>query len=168
MRWAPIPSHPGYEASDLGQIRTVDRVIARQDGTTCRLRGAVRKVHLNRQTGRLQLLLNNRRTRRVHQLVLEAFVGPCPPGHVGCHRNDDHLDNRLENLYWGTASQNQRDAVRNGVHGHTKRLMCPRRHSLSGPNLVPSKDARMCLACNRARGYIRRHPELDLQELADR
>jgi hypothetical protein len=53
-------------------------------------------------------------TKLVHRLVLEAFVGPCPPGLEGCHRNDDSSDNRLENLYWGTHRQNMADRERNG------------------------------------------------------
>jgi hypothetical protein len=52
--------------------------------------------------------------RFLHRLVLEAFVGPCPPGCVGCHANDDPSDNRLENLRWDTHKANSADAVRNG------------------------------------------------------
>jgi|SRR5215469_1284009 len=52
--------------------------------------------------------------RNIHQLVLEAFVGPCPEGLIACHANDDPLDNRLENLRWDTYSANTADAIRNG------------------------------------------------------
>jgi hypothetical protein len=34
----------------------------------------------------------------VHQLVAEAFIGPCPPGHKLVHLNGDSLDNRRVNL----------------------------------------------------------------------
>jgi hypothetical protein len=34
----------------------------------------------------------------VHQLVAEAFIGPCPPGHKLVHLNGDGLDNRRVNL----------------------------------------------------------------------
>ena len=50
----------------------------------------------------------------VHRLVLEAFVGPCPPGLETCHRNDDSSDNRLRNLRWGTSLSNSADAISNG------------------------------------------------------
>lgn len=39
--WAPIPEHPGYEASDLGQVRSVDREIVTRAGRTVSLTGRV-------------------------------------------------------------------------------------------------------------------------------
>ena len=61
----------------------------------------------------------------MHRLVLEAFSGAVPVGTVGCHRDDDTQNNMLENLYWGTYSENLTDAVRNGKrthHGQRKSL----------------------------------------------
>lgn len=52
---------------------------------------------------------------RVHRLVLEAFVGPCPPGMECCHNNGNPADNRLENLRWDTRSANCLDAVQHGT-----------------------------------------------------
>jgi len=51
----------------------------------------------------------------LHALILTAFVGPRPKGMLGCHRNDDPSDNRLENLYWGTPTTNCEDRDRNGA-----------------------------------------------------
>ena len=51
----------------------------------------------------------------IHRLVLETFVGPCPPGMEACHYNGNRLDNRLENLRWDTRSNNQLDAVKHGT-----------------------------------------------------
>lgn len=53
--------------------------------------------------------------RPVHQLVLEAFVGPCPPGMECCHEDNNHGNNRLSNLRWDTHKANMADAVRQGV-----------------------------------------------------
>lgn len=50
----------------------------------------------------------------IHRLMLETFVGPCPVGMEACHINDDPSDNRLENLYWGTREENNKDKIRNG------------------------------------------------------
>lgn len=48
-----------------------------------------------------------RRHARVHVLVLEAFVGPCPAGMIGCHFPDpDRSNNKLANLKWGTQKEN--------------------------------------------------------------
>jgi len=48
-----------------------------------------------------------RKTAAISVLVLETFVGPRPPGHEADHINEDSLDNRLANLRWLTAAENQ-------------------------------------------------------------
>ena len=52
-----------------------------------------------------------RSTFRVHRLVLEAFVGPCPAGLECRHLDTDPLNNRLENLVWGTREENHADRL---------------------------------------------------------
>jgi hypothetical protein len=52
----------------------------------------------------------------VHQLVLEAFVGPRPDGMESLHGLGGKLDNRYpENLRWGTSSENHLDQYRDGT-----------------------------------------------------
>lgn len=53
--------------------------------------------------------------RRVHHLVLEAFVGPRPEGMECRHLNGNKTDNRLVNLAWGTRKENHLDNMRHGV-----------------------------------------------------
>ncbi|KKK57425.1 hypothetical protein LCGC14_1416830 [marine sediment metagenome] len=52
----------------------------------------------------------------VHRLVLETFIGSCPNGMECRHLNNNPSDNRLENLKWGTRSENSRDSLRHGTH----------------------------------------------------
>ena len=56
-----------------------------------------------------------RRQRFIHRLVLEAFVGPCPPGMECRHMNGVSDDNRAENLKWGTPKENVADQITHGV-----------------------------------------------------
>ena len=51
----------------------------------------------------------------VHKLVLETFIGPRPEGFVCRHLNGNALDNRLENLCWGTPKENAQDSIRHGT-----------------------------------------------------
>jgi hypothetical protein len=47
---------------------------------------------------------------RVHRLVLEAFVGDCPPEMDDArHLKNDKLDNSIGNLAWGTRQQQIQD-----------------------------------------------------------
>lgn len=87
----------------------------------------------------------------VHVLVLETFAGLRPRDHVACHRNGDHRDNRLANLYWGTAEDNARDRVQHGRHFYAVRDADRWGHRLVAPNLTARSDrGRECLACARA------------------
>ncbi len=55
--------------------------------------------------------------RKVHNLVLEAFVGPRPsPRHHGAHAPDrDKTNNRVSNLRWATPEENEADKARHGT-----------------------------------------------------
>ena len=55
-----------------------------------------------------------KKAHRIHRLVLEAFVGPCPEGMECRHKDDDKSNNRLDNLSWGTRMENAADRIANG------------------------------------------------------
>lgn len=58
----------------------------------------------------------------VHAAVLAAFVGPKPSNNHCCrHLNGDSLDNRLENLAWGTFAENTADREAHGTDGACER-----------------------------------------------
>jgi Zn ribbon nucleic-acid-binding protein len=90
----------------------------------------------------------------IHRLVLMTYVGPCPPRHESRHLNDDKLDNRLENLCWGTQSENNKDRSANGIHhyGPERHTHCPNGHLIEGRNA----NQRFCIECRRERGRARR------------
>jgi hypothetical protein len=50
----------------------------------------------------------------IHRCVLLAFVGPAPEGTECRHLNGNAADNRLENLCWGTHTENMQDRIRHG------------------------------------------------------
>lgn len=49
-----------------------------------------------------------------HRMVLAAFVGPCPSGHVARHLDGTRDNNHVSNLRWGTVQENVDDR---GHHG---------------------------------------------------
>ncbi len=53
--------------------------------------------------------------RRVHCLVLETFVGPCPEGMECRHLDGVRHHNDLSNLCWGTRSENRKDSLKHGT-----------------------------------------------------
>lgn len=60
---------------------------------------------------------NVKRNYKVHRLVCAAFHGRPPPAKgFACHINGDRLDNRPENLKWGSAVDNAADTISHGNH----------------------------------------------------
>ena len=61
------------------------------------------------------------KTKRIHILVLETFVGPRPDKYVARHfPNQVKTDNRLCNLSWGTCGQNSQDTLLADMFGSAK------------------------------------------------
>jgi len=59
-----------------------------------------------------------KKTKYIHQIVLETFLGPCPEGMEACHFPDRNpANNHINNLRWGTHRDNYRDAVKHGTLG---------------------------------------------------
>jgi hypothetical protein len=52
---------------------------------------------------------------RIHRLVLEAYVGPCPEGMEGCHNDGNASNNNLNNLRWDTPQNNANDKKNHGT-----------------------------------------------------
>jgi hypothetical protein len=71
--------------------------------------------------------LGRGRTRTVHSLVAEAFIGPRPHGMEVRHINGVRTDPRRVNLCYGTRSENILDAVAHGTWNSTQRLAHLRR-----------------------------------------
>lgn len=148
--WLPIDGYEGYyEVSNQGRVKS----LARLNSLGRRVNEKILKPMLMGRPKYEAVALHRdgiRDVRKVHHLVLETFVGDCPDGQMGLHDNDIPTDNHLENLSWGTGSQNQYDSVRNGRHAHRNKTSCRNGHALYGENLhVTPKGERQCRNCNR-------------------
>jgi hypothetical protein len=111
--WKPVVGHEAaYEVSDHGRVRSLARrvrLVTRQAGETTRsVPPRILRPGANK-SGHLSVAIGRRNNRLVHQLVLEAFVGPRPEGYEVLHCNGDPTDNRLSNLRYGTRSENLKD-----------------------------------------------------------
>lgn len=107
--WRAVPGFPGYEVSDRGRVRSLQR-------------GRPRILRPDRgNRGHLRVTLyrgGQRHVRWVHQLVLLAHEGEP----IVLHADDDPTNNALGNLRWGTRTENAADAVRNGRRPRGERI----------------------------------------------
>ncbi len=63
----------------------------------------------------LYRLQNTPERKMVHQLVIQAFVGPCPPKQEVRHLDGNGKNNHISNLRYGTKLENFLDSVQHGV-----------------------------------------------------
>lgn len=113
--WKPIPGYEGfYEASTLGRIRSVSRLVRCYGGhRTIRLKvlqhcygpKGYPVVSISKGTGE-QLTI------AVHVLVLLTFRGPRPEGLLSRHLDGVKWNCSLDNLVYGTDIENWADRVK--------------------------------------------------------
>lgn len=167
--WLAIPGFEGkYEASDLGRVRSLDRVLVHGNGFVRRMRGRVLRPHLRRD-GYAEVVLGcgSRKAtkhRRVHLLVLAAHVGPCPSGLEACHNDGNRSNNQLGNLRWDTRVANMADKIIHGTNHELNKTHCPQGHLLRAPNLVSGRPGRFCRSCAVACCWRSSHPGTTVEE----
>jgi hypothetical protein len=116
--WKPIREYDGfYEASSLGRIRSVDRDVVYSNGKNRRFPGKILKPTKDRDGYEMVTLSksNRHKTKHVHRLVAEAFLGPCQDDMQCAHNDGNPSNNRIENIRWATPSENQRDRLEHGT-----------------------------------------------------
>jgi hypothetical protein len=116
--WKDVPNWEGfYQVSSLGRVKNVER----------RVYSGYNGIRVNKERilnvckdsiGRMWVGLyrNAKGThKKTSNLVLEAFVSPCPMGLECCHNDGNSSNNRLENLRWDTHKNNEADKFKHGT-----------------------------------------------------
>jgi hypothetical protein len=157
--WRSIAGHPGYEVSNRGKVRSVDRVVTamrRGCAVQCQYTGRILKLGSCRGGYQVARLGRSGRRARIHHLVLEAFVGARPAGHQAAHGDGNPRNNEFSNLRWATPSENAEDRRRHGTlllgrrHHYGARTHCKNGHPFGeahGTRYVNGR--RVCATCQR-------------------
>ena len=127
--WKAIPGYEGYyEASTLGRIRSVERIVMNKAKVTgadrpCLIKSKIlkpyaRKFERSNILPRLCVAFSvggKLKTQQVHSLVAKTFI-PNPQGlETVNHKDGNPLNNMVENLEWLSRADNQRHAFANGL-----------------------------------------------------
>lgn len=106
--WRTIPDYPTYEISNLGNVRSKDRIVIR-NGIPSRVKGQPLKQRVER--GYLSVTLySGSRDRHmktgVHRLVAKTFIPN--PNNYPCvnHKDENKFNNHVDNLEWCTYKYN--------------------------------------------------------------
>lgn len=118
--WKSVPGYEGfYEVSNFGQVRSIDRITLRKDGTPYqKMPGKIFKPGIDKINRKHVdfYVMGKRHCFYVHYLVLLTFVGPRPEGMDCCHNDGNPLNNHVENLRYDTRSGNFKDKLLHGTH----------------------------------------------------
>lgn len=114
--WKEIPGFKYYKASNLGRIRSVDRIRphGKCKNKTQFVRGKILKLTKTNQAYPVVGVYTGEYgnaskpiIKRVHVLIALTFFGPRPYGFDIAHLNGKGLDNRVTNLKYCTRKENE-------------------------------------------------------------
>lgn len=112
--WRDVCGYEGrYEVSNLGRVRSLARLVNRQNWTSFQLPGRILRPRSTRKGYLIVALCRESKQKNftVHRLVAKAFIpNPSDLPEVN-HRNGDKTDNRVENLEWVTAAENVKHSI---------------------------------------------------------
>ena len=114
--WSVYPEFDFIEGSNLGRVRTVDRVVKTKNGMRL-IKGRILKQQLNRY-GYLftDFSVNGKKVnRKVHRIIAQTFL-PNPDNlpqvnHINCNRTENNVDN----LEWCTPQYNMQYKEKYGI-----------------------------------------------------
>ena len=110
--WKDIPGHPGYQASNLGQIRKIPRTVTYTwRGIQCTRHFPGTKILKQCDNDGYNICSLG----HTHRLVAQAWCPNDDPEHKICvnHLDENRKNNRPENLEWVTYSENINYGTRN-------------------------------------------------------
>ena len=111
--WRDIKGYEGiYQVSNLGNVKSLDRITVRSDGKIMTFKGCLLKYRFH-QNGYASICIK-RKNYLVHRLVANAFLDKedfdkIDVNHIDC----DKSNNALENLQWVSKSENIQHAIKN-------------------------------------------------------
>lgn len=110
-KFKPVKGYAGiYEISNLGRVKSISRIIERKDGNTRVTEDRIILPFLTK-CGYHQIVLCKdgvRKKHYIHRLVANAFLPNLNNLPIINHKDENKLNNRVDNLEWCSAYYNTR------------------------------------------------------------
>ena len=128
--WKDVKGYEGlYQVSNLGNVKSLDRVVEHEKGnlTKRNLKGDILKIRTIHGYAYITLSKDNKlKSYRVHRLVAQAFI-PNPNNYPTVnHKDENRLNNRVDNLEWCTQKYNNdySGTREKAVNANKKKVRC--------------------------------------------
>jgi hypothetical protein len=125
--WKKIKNYKGYQVSNMGLVRSVDRIINQKirpqyNWTFKRLcRGKIIKGDIEKR-GYIRVMLTNRKRELVHRLVAQTFIpNPKKKFYIN-HLDNNPSNNNVDNLEWVTHKENMQHCKGQGRQSKIRAL----------------------------------------------
>ena len=116
--WKDVVGYEGiYMVSSLGRMLSKERIVKRKKmGDYLQKESIIEgsDYHGYKVTSIAKNKI--RKNKFIHVLIAEAFLGAKPEKMEVCHADGDRKNNKIENLRYGSRSDNVRDAIKHGTH----------------------------------------------------
>jgi len=113
--WKDIPKYEGlYQVSNLGRVRSIDRVVRTKSGKSKNLKGIILSPQYYKNGYRFVTLSKDGNTKgfSIHRMVALSFI-PNPENKPEVnHINENKNDNRASNLEWMSVRENRNYGTR--------------------------------------------------------
>ncbi len=130
--WKKIPDCDGYEASSMGRIKSVGRVVRCKNGVHKTVNEKILSPFISKD-GYMRLNANGMNT--VHRLVALAFIDNPENKKTVNHKSGNRADNRPSNLEWATYQENIRHSFDSLGRIGSKAMLG--RTGIDCPNSIP-------------------------------
>lgn len=107
-RFTPIPSEEGYMIDKNGFVLSLKKKTPK-----------VLIPQYDSRTGYYKVRINDR-TRSIHSMVAETFIGERPDGYDIDHKDGNKLNNSVENLHYVSRKENQTNPNNKGMVSYQK------------------------------------------------
>lgn len=107
--WKEISNFPDYEVSNLGRVKSKKRIVTTKQNKKYPVKEKILKPQINNKTGYMQYaLIKNKKkiTKLAHILVAETFLNKTNDNLEINHKDENKLNNRLDNLEYCTHKYN--------------------------------------------------------------
>lgn len=144
VEWRSIPTCRGdYSVSSRGSVR---------NNATGRILTPSNSGPEGKQYWSVSLPVESGMRRRyVHRLVAIAFLPNPEEKPAVLHGDGDRKNNRVENLRWGSISDNSYDTVRHGGNWQANKTECKHGHAFDEANTAYTpRGLRRCRTCDRS------------------
>jgi hypothetical protein len=173
--WKVVPGFSNYEVSNMGNIRSIERVSIMSNGRVIHLEGRTKTIRVHPKNGFLLTdLVDDKRKRRTvypHKVVALAYIPNPQPrkNKVVVHLDGNLKNNCVDNLAWTSFSASIKKGFESGKRDNSQLWLKRRlKYGPKGGNTSNGRPDPLDYAQKKRIHYLRTEKGMTLKELSEK